>query len=136
MPIELHEKAEGQILEAHATGKLEKDDYQRFAPIVERMINQHGKIRVLLELHDFHGWTAGALWEDIKFDIKHFRDITRLAIIGETKWERGMALFCRPFTTAKVKYFTHDQTAQAWDWINDVTHAHIKEGVEPPVTPY
>ena len=35
-----------------------------------------------------HGWDAGALWEDIKFDIKHFADIERLAMVGEKKWHR------------------------------------------------
>jgi len=83
------------------------------------MITEHGKIRVVLELHDFHGWTVGGLWEDIKFDLKHFADIDRIAIIGETRWQKGMALFCRPFTTATIKYFTHDQTTQAWRWIKD-----------------
>ena len=30
---------------------------------------------MLVEMHDFHGWTAGAIWEDIRFDAKHFTDI-------------------------------------------------------------
>lgn len=67
---------------------------------MERLVKQHGKIRMLVEMHDFHGWTAGALWEDVKFDAKHFHDIERLALVGETKWEKGMAVFCKPFTTA------------------------------------
>ena len=55
---------------------------------------------MLVRLHDFHGWTAGALWEDIKFDLKHFAHIERLALVGDRKWEAGMAVFCKPFTTA------------------------------------
>jgi hypothetical protein len=47
------------------------------------------------------------LWEDIKFDVKHFNDIERLAITGENKWEKGMAAFCKPFTTAKVLLRSH-----------------------------
>ena len=48
-------------------------------PVVEAAIKEHGKVRMLVVMHDFHGWTAGALWEDIKFDMHHFRDIGRLA---------------------------------------------------------
>lgn len=117
MALRLSERAAGRILEVRASGKLERDDYERFSPEVDRLIRRHGKIRVLLELHDFHGWTAGALWEDAKFDLKHFTDIERLAIIGETKWEKGMAQFCRPFTTASIRYFDHERSAEAQSWI-------------------
>src|SRR5262245_47306082 len=104
MAVELREEQGGKVLEVRLSGKLAKEDYERFVPEVDRLIKQHGKIRVLCELHDFHGWELGALWEDIKFDVKHFRDIERLAIVGENKWQQGMASFCKPFTSAKIQY--------------------------------
>jgi hypothetical protein len=106
-----------KILEVKISGKLQKDDYLAFVPEVERLIQLHGKIRVLMEMHDFHGWEMGALWEDIKFDVKHFKDIERLAMIGDKKWEHGMAMFCKPFTTASVRYFDQKDAAQARVWI-------------------
>lgn len=109
--------AEGNLLEVQLTGKLTKEFYGQFVPLVEKQIKEHGKLRILLEMHDFHGWTAGALWEDIKFDIHHWRDIERLAIVGESKWEQGMAAFCKPFTTAKIKYFDRSLLDQAREWI-------------------
>jgi len=115
--IELENSASGEVLEVHLSGKLEKADYETFSPIVEGMIKEHGKVRMLVILDDFHGWKMGALWEDIKFDVKHFNDVERLALVGETKWEKGMATFCRPFTTAKVKFFPHDQLADARQWV-------------------
>ncbi len=117
MAVELKELDNGRLLEVHLTGKLVKKDYETFLPAVERLVKQHGKIRMLVETHDFHGWTAGALWEDIKFDVKHFNDIERLTIVGETKWEKGMAAFCTPFTTAKVRYFDHAKTDEAREWL-------------------
>ncbi len=119
MAIELHEEPEHKLLRVVAGGKLDRADYERFVPLVERMIQQHGPIRVLLELNDFHGWTAGALWEDVKFDLKHFRDIERLAIVGDRTWERGMATFCKPFTTASIRYFDREQRDEAAEWIRD-----------------
>ena len=86
-------------------------------PVTEAAINKYGKVRILVAMHDFHGWDAGALWEDLKFDLKHFAHIERLAIVGETKWEKGMTLFCRPFTTAKIQYFDMKDAEQARQWI-------------------
>lgn len=110
-------KEDGKVLEIHVTGKLEKSDYEKFLPKIETLIQAHGKIRVLLYLHEFLGWTVSALWEDLKFDAKHFNDIERLAIVGESKWHEGMAAFCKPFTTAEIKYFEHDQLPAARQWI-------------------
>ena len=104
-------------MEARVTGKLSEEDYHRFVPELERLIKQHGKIRVLFIMNDFHGWNAGALWEDFKFDLKHFADIERLAMVGEKSWQKGMSTFCRPFTTAKIRYFDHTATDAALAWL-------------------
>ena len=72
MSVEICEEEGGKVLGVILSGKLTKDDYQHFVPEVERLVAQHGKIRILARMHDFHGWTVGALWEDIKFDWKHF----------------------------------------------------------------
>jgi hypothetical protein len=64
-------------------------DYDVFVPGIEGMIHKHGKVRILLEMHDFHGWDTSALWEDIKFDWKHYSDIEKIAMVGNSKWSRA-----------------------------------------------
>lgn len=117
--IELQSETDGKILSVKISDKLTKEDYERFVPEVESLIQKQGKIRILLQMHDFHGWTLGALWEDLKFDLKHFAHIERLAMVGDRKWEAGMAAFCKPFTTAKVRYFDVAQSQQARQWIEE-----------------
>ncbi len=117
MTAELKEIDSGKVLEVRLTGTLVKKDYEVFVPAVERMAQEHGKIRMLVEMHEFHGWTAGAGWEDIKFGAKHFNAIERLAIVGEKKWEKLMAAFWKPFTTAQVRYFDHGALDEARAWI-------------------
>lgn len=120
MPIQLKEDSEGKTLTVRVSGKLVKDDYEHFVPEFDRLANLYGKLRVLFEMIDFHGWTAGALWEDTKFAVHHFGNIERLAMIGETKWQKGMATFCKPFTKATVKYFDHADTSKARTWLAEV----------------
>jgi len=119
MALGLDLNTDGKILEVQVTGKLTKEAYHEFVPLVENMVREHGKVRILFVMHGFHGWEAGALWEDIKFDLKHFKDIERLAIVGESKWEKGMSLFCKPFTTAKIQYFDVAQVDEARGWIRE-----------------
>jgi hypothetical protein len=113
----LQEPNGSKVLAIQVSGKLSKDDYASFVPQVERMIAEKGKLRVLFDMMDFHGWDAGALWEDIKFDLKHFSDIQRVAMVGDKQWEKGMSAVCRVFTTAKIRYFDRQQANEARAWV-------------------
>jgi len=117
MAIELNEEIGGKLLIISVTGKLTRKDYKSFIPKVEKLILKFGKIRILFEMRDFQGWDTGALWEDIKFDIRHFSDIEYLALVGDKKWEKGMSIFCKPFTKARIQYFDLTELYKAYEWI-------------------
>lgn len=117
MAIQLTESNEGKVLAVHVNGKLVREDYTHFVPVFERLVKKHGKVRVLFEMVDFHGWTVGALWDDIKFDMRHFSDIDRLAMVGDKRWEQSMSAFCRPFTTALIRYFERSDIDEARTWL-------------------
>jgi hypothetical protein len=119
MPIKFEGENGENALTVHISGKLTKADYEHFVPEFERLFRLHGRLRVLFDMTAFHGWDAGALWEDIKFDVKHFSDIERLAMVGDKKWQQGMATFCKPFTKATVQYFDHTHAAEARKWLDE-----------------
>lgn len=116
MPIQIEEENDGRSVAVRVTGKLVEADYKRLVPEVDRLIRRYGKLRLLFDLTDFHGWEAGALWDEVKFDMKHFADIERLAIVGDKKWERSMATFYKPFTAATIRYFDLADEAEARKW--------------------
>ncbi len=117
MAIELNENPDAKLLEVKASGKLCKEDYANFEPAVAGLIDSVGKIDVLFIMHDFHGWEMGAAWEDIKFATKHCRDINKIAMVGETDWEKWMSAICKPFTMSSIKYFDAGQEQQAREWL-------------------
>ena len=119
MSVLLRPEMDGKILVVHVSGRLTRDDYRQFTPEFEKYIEEHEKIRILFEMEDFHGWKVSALWEDIKLDFKHWSDIERIAMIGDKTWEKGMSIFCKPFTRAKVKYFDHSEIDEAREWISE-----------------
>ena len=93
------------VLGFKMSGKLHDEDYKTFVPLVDNAIAKDGKVRILAQFHDFHGWDAQALWDDIKFSTTHCTKIERIALVGEKAWEKGMAAVCKPFTMAKIRYF-------------------------------
>jgi hypothetical protein len=119
MPIQLSEEDDGRVLVVHAIGKLVKADYQPFVAEFERRVQKPRKQHVLFDMTGLHGWEAGAAWEDIKFDIKHFADIDRLAMVGDKKWQHGMAIVIKPFTKAVTRYFDETESAEARKWLKE-----------------
>ena len=101
------------------SGKLHDEDYKTFVPLVDKAIAEHGKVRMLALFQDFHGWDAHALWDDIKFSTTHCTKIERIALVGEKTWEKWMAMVCKPFTMAKIRYFDVSQLADAWKWLEE-----------------
>src|SRR5438132_3638321 len=117
MTIDVQEIAGAGFVEIDLTGKLGSEDYKAYLPKIEELIRQHGKLRLLVHMHDFHGWTPGGLWEDLKFEVRHFKDLERIAFVGDKKWEAGMSKFCKLFTIAEIRFFDEAMLDQARAWL-------------------
>ncbi len=101
------------------SGKLHDEDYKTFVPRVDQAIADGGKVRLLAWFHNFQGWDAHALWDDIKFSTTHCTRIERIALVGEKNWEKWMAAVCKPFTMAKIRYFAAGDVDHAWKWLEE-----------------
>ncbi|NIA14939.1 MAG: STAS/SEC14 domain-containing protein [Nitrospiraceae bacterium] len=115
--IQKLEKSSGKVIGFALSEKLHDEDYKTFVPEVEQVIERAGKARLLAHFHDFHGWDAHALWDDINFAAKHYNHMERIALVGDRKWEEWMAKVCKPFTMAKVQYFDASEIQRAWEWL-------------------
>jgi hypothetical protein len=123
MSIALREQPGGKLLVLFLSGKLTVEDFERFTPHLVTAVKAHGKVRVLVRMHHFHGWATEGQWRDVKPDLRHFSDIERVALVGERLWASGVATVCKSFTTAAVRYFEESKAEEADQW--------IREGIEP-----
>ncbi|HUL51441.1 MAG TPA: STAS/SEC14 domain-containing protein [Candidatus Nitrosotalea sp.] len=117
--IKALDRGSGRVIGFQMTGKLHDEDYKQFVPIVEAAIKANGKVRMLAQFEDFHGWDLHAMWDDTVFATKHCADIERIALVGDKKWEEWMAKICKPFTKAKIRYFDASQVEAGWKWLEE-----------------
>ncbi|MCG6966345.1 MAG: universal stress protein [Chromatiaceae bacterium] len=122
---------EDNIVAFRLSGKLSHADYQAFLPRLEALIRVHGKISVLLELVDFHGWDLAAAWDDFRFGMQHPDDFERIAIIGQGALQHWMALMAKPFTSAGVRFFAQEQIGEAWDWLREPRRQAALDQAQP-----
>ena len=126
--IEILERGSGKVFGMKVSGKLLHRDYQRFVPILEKLIEENGSVRCLVEMTDFHGIELRALWDEIKFDVRHARQIERCAVVGDRAWEAWMTKLSRPiFSNAEVRFFDVTERDQAWEWIQAISPGKSRE---------
>lgn len=106
-------------LELTIHGTLHASDFKRLVPVAEERIRECGELSLLLHATRFEGLSAAALWEDLKFDVAHYRDIARVAIVGDET--ELLAVIARPFTHADVRRFPENELPAARLWVMSST---------------
>lgn len=117
--VELLRETHDNVIATKTKGKLMPEDYKEIFPLVEETVKRHGKIRWLMDMTEFEGWDVSSIWQELKFDFQHFRDLEKVAIVGEGKWKENLATIMRPLTPAEVKFFHPEEMKEATGWIED-----------------
>lgn len=104
-------------LAATVTGMLDQATYTAMQDAARQMIHKAGKIKVLILLKDFEGFSRGVDWGNMDFYGEHADDIVRMAIVGDPKWETQAFVFTGANARkTEIKFFPPTQfgLAQAW----------------------
>ncbi|WP_089317335.1 STAS/SEC14 domain-containing protein [Pontibacter ummariensis] len=117
--IQVLEESKEDIVAFRISGKVDKNDYQVMLPVLEEKIRQHGKVRVYAEMQDVEEYSLEALWDEIRYDISHATDFSRVAIVGGRRWTNWLTNLAKPFTSAEVKYYDFSDRSKAWSWIHE-----------------
>jgi len=67
-------------------GKMGIADYDRLNVLIEEDAAKHGKARIMLEIVTSAGFTGKQLMEDLKTSVKQYKNVERMAIIGDQSW--------------------------------------------------
>ena len=119
-------------VEVRLSERISTKDYENFLPVIDKEIARCGRICLLVIMENIKGWDVGTGWEETKFMFSRFAKIDRVGIVGASELQKWMAFFSKPFTMAEVKYFTHDEEAEARKWVSEAAtkYAWIDEKKE------
>ncbi len=97
-------------------GKLTHNDYEVMIPIIEDMIKNttHPKIKILVNALKLDGWELKAMWDDMKFGLKHNKEFEKIAYVGSKTWEEYGIKLSNWFTSGELKYFEDELIAKRW----------------------
>ncbi len=112
------DKEDGDAVEMSVDGKVLDADYQLVLRQLDEVIKEHGELNCLFEFKHLTGVEPGAVWDDLKFDIRHARDIRKCAVVSPAKWQGVLMKMWSVFMPGcEVKSFRPEQRAAAAAWI-------------------
>ena len=116
----IEEWTKGDVVALRVTGKVLHEDYETLVPELEALIAEHGAIRCLIEIDDIEGVELRAIWDELRFDLKHATDVVRCAVVGDRGWERWATAAARPiFRRAEVRFFERQDLEEAIQWVRE-----------------
>ncbi len=116
--IDIMEESTGSILGLHVSGTLREADYEQLLPELEKLFQEHGKLRILFFAdQDFRGWDLSAAWQDASLGFRHAADFERLALVGAPEWVVWCVRLSAFLMKGEIRIFPADQLEDAWRWI-------------------
>ena len=101
------------------TGRVESDDIDQAAQVIEEKLKTHDKLRIYAEIGHMQGMSFPALLKDLKFALKHFQDFEKEAIVADNKWWQRLAFVGNQLVPGiEVRCFSLSEKDTALQWIN------------------
>lgn len=116
--VTMNHQTGSNLIELVVDGKVEQDDYKPIIEAAESITERHEKVRFLITVRDLGGVEPGALWEDLKYDAQHLKDVDKAAIVSDKAWYAKLAKVTEAFTDAEFKHFAPGERAAAEAWLS------------------
>jgi hypothetical protein len=109
------------VVGIEAVGNVTSQDYDDdVAPVLERALASHEKIRLLHVLGDrLTGHSASALFEDTKIGLSNIRSIERIAVVTDIGRYRAVVKGAGWTLPGDVKLFSNAERAEAEAWVSE-----------------
>lgn len=107
---------ETKTFEFTVSGKVTTADFDALAGPMEDFVEEHGTIKLLEIIEDFHGFDPTMLWKGMKFDLKILPHISHCAVVSDMGWLSPLTKAAGAFMATKLRTFdlADLDSARAW----------------------
>lgn len=105
------------ILEAKIDEKVTKQDIDKFETHFKEAKTEDEKVNLLLEVEDIN-YSLQGLLEDLKFDMKHWNDFDKIAVLSDKKSIELGSKLPNMLPNLEVEHFSLSEKDQAMNWLH------------------
>ncbi|MCK5683911.1 STAS/SEC14 domain-containing protein [bacterium] len=118
--IERLKESAGSFIGFRVSGKISLGMEKEWLAHINKVIEEHGKISIIVHLDDHPSWGLKAGIEDLKWVMTHIKQINKLAIVSDSNFWKWYVALDRPFgklVGVGEEYFKPEDMDAAWKWI-------------------
>lgn len=113
-------ESEGATIGLEVSGKIDINEEEIWISAVNKLIEEHNEINILILLGGKIHYEIDAGYEDLKWMFKHLKNMNKLAIVSDSKvlgWlVKADSLFAKPMGISE-EHFETSKLPEAWAWI-------------------
>lgn len=102
-----------------ASGFVTASDYEAIlVPAVEARLKKFDRLRLLYRIDpEFKGFTPGAMWDDLKLGVGHWRAWEKIAVVTDVDWIANLGRLFSFAMPCPTRVFPDSAIEQATDWL-------------------
>jgi len=115
-------ESEGAVIGCEITGKVSLEQEKEWIEKIDKVIEEHGKVRVLVVLGDEASWGVKAGIEDLKWIVNNMKKLGKIAVVSENhiwKWLIALDSPIAKLVGINEKYFELSDIDDAWKWLRE-----------------
>lgn len=114
--IGVHRINEEFYIAIKAVGRLSHDDYTFMTPVLEEAMKEvhQPSMKLFFDGTEFDGWEARAAWDDFRLGMKYGSQFSKVAMVGNKKWEKMAATVGSWFIKGEMECFEDTDAALEW----------------------
>jgi hypothetical protein len=115
-------QSEGSVMGFEVTSKVSKEEELEWIEKIDKNIEKHGKLNILVILDEKARWSIDAGIEDMKWVLTHLKSINKIAIVSTSsiwKWLITIDGLFAPMVGVGEKHFKLENLEDAWKWVKE-----------------
>jgi hypothetical protein len=120
MPVTYTADSRDRVAELTVSGRITHADFQQVMPKLEAELAR-GPLSLVEVIDSFDGFDARTLWDGMKFDLAHWSEFRRVALVTDMTWFSPFTRMADTLTHLQIKEFKRDQLAEARAWARNWT---------------
>ncbi len=112
-------ESEGATMGVEVVGKVDSQEEQKWIEIFDKLIEEHGRVNILILLDGKLHYDMDAMYADLKWTFKHLKNINKIAIVSNSKVLGWLVTIDSPFgkiAGISEKHFEISHLQDAWSW--------------------
>ncbi len=111
------EDPETGIAEIVIDGRITRAEFDDVSAHLTALIERRGRIRLLEDIRRLGWFDPSIIPHDLRFTIRHMKDFSHCAVVGEHRWIRWLVRAFDPLTRCEIRYFDRAEIEGARHWL-------------------